>query len=345
MAVGGLEQPPRDGAPLPHLAQHAVVDPVPQAWHGAEDRRPQQQHVVEQRLHVPGEEADRGAAVREPEHRHALVDVRERQVRDVHVARRGAQDAEGPRGVGDEVGVRQHRALGHARRARGVADRRDVLGARRAVLDPAQVLPARRGELVDGDDARVGGPRGRRVRDAAGREPVDDDEPHGRAARQRVQQRRQRLAGAAHAGELGVRADVADGVLTQRVVERHGDHGLRVRRRVEQDPVAAVDRVEAHAVLAGGDPERDEPGAEGVPDSAGLGVGHPVVLRARASRGVGEALAQEGFLFLVFGRVFFFVGSRSRFARSTRSPIGGSFSLPSPLSPSLFVDLPARTAQ
>ena len=171
MAVGGLEQPPRDGAPLPHLAQHAVVNPVPQAWHGAEDRRPQQQHVVEQRLHVPGEEADRGAAVREPEHRHALVDVRERQVRDVHVARRGAQDAEGPRGVGDEVGVRQHRALGHARRARGVADRRDVLGARRAVLDPAQVLPARRGELVDGDDARVGGPRGRRVRDAAGASP------------------------------------------------------------------------------------------------------------------------------------------------------------------------------
>ena len=135
-----------------------------------------------------------------------------------------------------------------------------------------------------------------------------------------------------------MRADVGDGVLTQRVVERHGDHGLRVRRRVEQDPVAAVDRVEAHAVLAGGDPERDQPGAEGVPDSAGLGVGHPVVLRARASRGVGEALAQEGFLFLVFGRVFFVVGSRSRLREVDEvSQIGVSFSLPSPLSPSTYL--------
>ena len=305
-AVRRLEEPPRHGAALPDLAQHAVVDPVPQARDRTKYRRPQEQDVVEQGLDVARVEPDRRAAVGEAQHGHPLVDVREGQVGDVHVPGPGLEDAERAGGVGDEVGVGQHSALGHARGARGVADRRDVLGPRRAVLDLRQILPPGRRELVDGDDAGVGGPRRGRVRHPSRRQAKDDDEPDGRAAGQRVQQRRQRLARASNDGELRVPADVRHGVLAQRVVERHRHHRLRVRRGVEQDPVAAVYRVEAHAVLARGDPEGNEPGAEGVADGPCLGVGHPVVLRARAARGVREALAEEGFLEFFF--FFFLVG-------------------------------------
>mmetsp|Transcript_26469 Transcript_26469/g.78604 ORF Transcript_26469/g.78604 Transcript_26469/m.78604 type:complete len:625 (+) Transcript_26469:373-2247(+) len=271
--VRALKQRARDRAARADRRHHAVVHAVPQPRHRHKDLRPQHQHVVQQLLYVAAVKANRGAHVCARCDVDALVDVCERQVADVLVARLpvGHHQLDGGRRR-DQVVVRDDCAFRHAGGAAGVAQRGHVLGARRDVR--TRPPPPKRLHMVQAHNA-YGGARGG-LWHASARQPIHNEGLDGGAAADGLQQRRQHGCAARNSRQLSVVADVLHSVRAERVIQRYGNHAVRMQRAVDQHPLTAVDRVDSDRRL-GRDAQLDEAAADGRAHIAGLCVRHPLV--------------------------------------------------------------------
>ena len=240
------------------------------------------QHLVLEQAHVEGRDAHQhgrprhqledpvDVELRQEDHRRAgeqrdvgrdeePVGVEDRQRMDQHVVGGVGPGLAQRLGVRDEVAVGQHRALGAAGGARGVEQRREIVG---------RALHRR-----EGFRSRVG-----RVRQAALALGVERDERGAGLVRSGLQ----RLAPARVADEdrrLGVADEVLDLGRGVAGVERQEDPAGAHRAEVEHD---RLDRL----LDLGGDP------VAGLHAEAGEGVGHPA--GAGDEVGIGDALAGGG---------------------------------------------------
>ncbi len=301
LVLGGLEQlhlPGRGRERLEQLGVHALVD-----------ARHRHQHGGAHGLQILGQLRHRARIGHAAARRHrqvvasrALKGVRQRQERQEHVVGGGRYALEHGFHVAEHIGVRQHHALGLARRARGVDDGRKVFGprrgrqwsARRGAVEPLRKRAQRR---------RIGrcfcGLQGRwRVR-----------HNHHRA------QRRKRHAGRADRvplrglfheehGGFAVGQDVGDAAGVVDGVQRHRHAGGGQRGLVGAQGLQAIGQQDGDAradgQLHGGEragplghalrglrPAQADPGLRG-------GIERAVGLAVRgAGRAVGEQLGQR----------------------------------------------------
>jgi hypothetical protein len=136
---------------LGELGRDARVDLLPDARHAEEDGRLHLPEIVGDLLDRLREVDRRARRERPVDREHLLGDVRERQVREADVGRRGVDDVARGRRRPGEVLVREHHALRRPRRARGVDEGREALRLERRDA----LVEARLGHAVTRREERV----------------------------------------------------------------------------------------------------------------------------------------------------------------------------------------------
>jgi hypothetical protein len=281
----------RDAALGLGASDDLVVEAVVQPRHRHEHCRAQRLQILEQLERVALVESDRRARVEAKVDDHRLEDVGERQVGDVDVLYAGAVGGEDRplvvRRVRDrrqDVLVREHRALGVARRAARVAQQREVFGRRRGQRRQQRgVGLAERLELRVEQQLEAPACLGL-LQPLLGHEARHDD----RLERALFAERRQLGRRAQHRRGGGLALDVVDGLGAEGVVHGHDDHAGLVARQRRHAPVAAVLQEEAEEAPA----VRRHWHEVFLPDAAGdvvnaranLLVGLPLVCRHLAVR-------------------------------------------------------------
>ena len=228
--------------------QHARLQLLAHARDDGHQCRRRGPQVARDRVEVLGED-DREAGHQVGVDHRPFEGVAQRQERQRDVVRRQPEDRDHRFGVRHDVAVRQHHALGLARRAGGVDDGGERFGADRgaAGLDgrpdrrvDRQPLAAAREERGAGDDRRAQAEvTGLRITGVRRRPRVDDD--HQLQRRQQVSHllHLRRLDAIRDDGDAGagVGEDVPDLRRRQRRIDRHGDDADRLRREIDQDPL------------------------------------------------------------------------------------------------------------
>jgi hypothetical protein len=250
---------PEEDAPLEgRLGQDVVhdlgVDLVEEAGDADHDRRPDLEQVGGHRLDAL-RIGDRRPFVKERERRHALEDVRQREEGQDRVPVRELDDRVQGHGVGDEIRVAQHDALGDARRPRGVDDRGQVVG------------PDGQGRLFE--EIGAGGGQGlatphdlREAQDPFGRLLFDEDEvpDRGQFLADGLDLQPEEPVGADD--DLGVRIvdDVLDLAGHEGGVDGDGDAARAQGREVRHRPLRPVLGEDGELVTR---PEAEVPQAQG----------------------------------------------------------------------------------